>query len=77
LSGAREVHIIVRGDGFLYNMVRIVAGTLLEVGRGALDPDAVAQVIASADRRQAGPTLPPQGLCLEWIRYDGDAEPPS
>ena len=71
----REVHIIVQGNGFLYNMVRIIAGTLLDVGRGAMTPEEIDGVIASCDRRQAGPTLPPQGLCLEWIRYDDAAEP--
>ena len=65
-----EVHIVVVGDGFLYNMVRIIAGTLAEVGRGRLGPEAVDAALSSGDRRQAGPTLPPQGLWLEWIRYD-------
>jgi tRNA pseudouridine38-40 synthase len=59
----------VRGNGFLYNMVRILAGTLMEVGRGKIDADAIPQILASTDRKQAGPTLPPQGLRLEWIRY--------
>jgi len=59
----------VSGSGFLYNMVRIIAGTLMEVGRGRIDPDRVPEIIASKDRRQAGPTLPPQGLRLEWVRY--------
>jgi tRNA pseudouridine38-40 synthase len=68
--GAREIHIIVQGDGFLYNMVRIIAGTLVDVGRGAAEPERIDQALASGDRRLAGPTLPPQGLCLEWIRYD-------
>jgi len=70
---APEVHIVVQGSGFLYNMVRIIAGTLVEVGRGKFDPSIVKHVLASKDRRQAGPTLPPHGLWLEWIRYD---EPP-
>ncbi len=64
-----EVHIVVEGDGFLYNMVRIIAGTLYEVGRGRYEPEQVDQVIATQDRRLAGPTMPPQGLCLEWIKY--------
>jgi tRNA pseudouridine38-40 synthase len=71
----REVHIVVQGDGFLYNMVRIIAGTLLEIGRGAIDPERIDQALASGDRRLAGPTLPPQGLCLEWICYDGEQPP--
>ncbi|MFW6058891.1 MAG: tRNA pseudouridine(38-40) synthase TruA [Phycisphaeraceae bacterium] len=65
----REVHIVVEGDGFLYNMVRILAGTLSEVGRGYWTPDHIDRILREADRRIAGPTLPPQGLCLEWIKY--------
>ena len=68
-SHAPEVHIVVEGDGFLYNMVRILAGTLAEVGRGYWSPDHVDRVLREADRALAGPTLPPQGLCLEWIKY--------
>ncbi|HEX7010655.1 MAG TPA: tRNA pseudouridine(38-40) synthase TruA [Phycisphaeraceae bacterium] len=64
-----QVHIVVQGDGFLYNMVRILAGTLVEVGRGLFEPERVDQILATGDRRLAGPTLPPQGLCLEWIKY--------
>ena len=56
-------------------MVRIVAGTLLEVGRGRMDPDEIPAVIAAKDRRRAGPTLPPQGLCLRWIWYGTAASP--
>ncbi|MFI4862371.1 MAG: tRNA pseudouridine(38-40) synthase TruA [Phycisphaerales bacterium JB063] len=64
-----EVHITIQGSGFLYNMVRIIAGTLIEVGRGRFEPDQIDQILTTADRRLAGPTLPPQGLCLEWISY--------
>ncbi len=67
-DGARFV-IRVSGNGFLYNMVRIIAGTLMEVGRGKFAPEDVSEIIASCDRTRAGPTLPPQGLRLEWIRY--------
>ena len=63
------VVIRVSGSGFLYNMVRIIAGTLMEVGRGKIDPETIPDIIASTDRRRAGVTLPPQGLRLEWIRY--------
>ena len=70
-----EVHIIVRGGGFLYNMVRIVAGTLLDVGRGRLDPRRIDLALAEADRVHAGPTLPPEGLYLEWIRYGSPGQP--
>lgn len=60
----------VSGSGFLYNMVRIIAGTLLEVGRGRIEPGDIPAIIASGDRKRAGPTLPPQGLRLEWVRYE-------
>jgi len=67
-----EVHIVVEGDGFLYNMVRIIAGTLYEVGRGRMPAEQVDEILATANRRLAGPTMPPQGLWLEWIEYAGD-----
>lgn len=59
----------VSGSGFLYNMVRIIAGTLMEAGRGRIQAEQIAGILESKDRRRAGPTLPPQGLRLEWIRY--------
>ncbi len=64
-----QVHVVVEGDGFLLNMVRIIAGTLVEIGRGRFEPQVIDQVIASRDRSEAGPTLPASGLCLEWIEY--------
>ncbi len=65
-----ETHIVVAGNGFLYNMVRIIAGTLVEVGRGRLEPTVIDEVLAHRDRSLAGQTLPPNGLWLEWIRYE-------
>ncbi len=66
----------VSGNGFLYNMVRIVAGTLVEVGRGRIQPHAIPGILASGERSNAGPTLPPGGLRLRWIHYPEDrAEP--
>lgn len=62
----------VSGNGFLYNMVRIITGTLVEVGRGRMSADDVARALESGDRRLAGPTMPAQGLCLEWIRYQDE-----
>lgn len=59
----------VNGSGFLYNMVRIIAGTLLEVGRGKIKSDEVKNIIESKDRSKGGPTLPPQGLMLTEINY--------
>ena len=58
----------VEGGGFLWNMVRIMVGTLVEVGMGRHDPDAIPQMLAAKDRRAAGPTAPPHGLYLQWIR---------
>lgn len=59
----------VAGSGFLYNMVRIIAGTLMDVGRNRLSPDNVSEALKSLDRRATGPTLGPQGLSLEWGAY--------
>lgn len=73
-----ELHLVIRGDGFLYNMVRIIAGTLIEVGRGRMSLERVSEVLETANRQLAGPTLTPQGLWLEWIRYrDLETEPSS
>lgn len=60
----------VTGDGFLYNMVRIMTGTLIEVGLGKIAPDKVAEVIAGADRTKAGHTAPPCGLYLAEVFFD-------
>ena len=68
-EGHRWVHIEVEGDGFLYNMVRNIVGSLIEVGVGRWAPERVAEVLAACDRRAAGPIAPPNGLCLMWIRY--------
>jgi tRNA pseudouridine38-40 synthase len=65
----RRIEIEIAGSGFLYNMVRIVAGTLLEAGRGRIEPADVRAIRESRERAKAGPTLPPQGLCLRWIWY--------
>jgi tRNA pseudouridine38-40 synthase len=59
----------VVGSGFLKNMVRIIAGTLVEVGKGATCPDVIPGMIASGDRKRAGITAPPQGLCLMEVFY--------
>jgi tRNA pseudouridine38-40 synthase len=60
----------VKGDGFLYNMVRIIAGTLLEVGFLKIKPDDISEVIASKDRSRAGPTAPPGGLYLKEVHFE-------
>lgn len=67
----------LEADGFLYKMVRGIVGTLIDIGRGRWAPERMAEIMASRDRRQAGRTAPPQGLCLEKIRYPClDEEPP-
>ncbi|MEM9659252.1 MAG: tRNA pseudouridine(38-40) synthase TruA, partial [Planctomycetota bacterium] len=63
------VCIDLEGDGFLYNMVRSIAGTLVKVGRGRRDDRWVRQVLAGRDRRLAGQTAPPHGLTLMSVRY--------
>lgn len=67
-----EIRIDVEGSGFLYKQVRNMVGTLLNVGRGAHPPERVAEILESNDRRQAGPTAPAKGLCLQWVRYPPD-----
>lgn len=64
-----EISISVTGNGFLYNMVRIIAGTLVYAGMGKLNADDVRRVLASGDRTLAGKTLPPEGLTLKSVEY--------
>ena len=63
-SGEKEICLFVTGNGFLYNMMRIIAGTLIFVGIGKINPDKMGEIIASGDRRLAGKTAGPSGLCL-------------
>lgn len=66
-SSSKVIAIEVTGSGFLYNMVRIIAGTLMEIGKGkALD---IEKILEGKDRRLAGPTAPPQGLFLKQVDY--------
>jgi tRNA pseudouridine38-40 synthase len=65
----REVVITVRGNGFLYHMVRNITGTLVEIGRGRWKPDRIDEILISADRSLAGPTAPPDGLSLVCVHY--------
>ena len=63
------IHIRITGNGFLYNMVRIIAGTLLLVGAGKLEPEDVGRILAAKDRGAAGPTAPAHGLTMIGITY--------
>ena len=81
----RAVHVLQRrdittfafcGDGFLYNQVRAMAGTLILVGQGKLGADEVAGILASRDRRRAGPTAPPEGLFLLAVLYSRGGRAP-
>ena len=64
-----ELEITVTADGYLYNMVRILAGTLCEVGAGRMQPEDIPAILASRDRSRAGPTLPARGLFLHHVDY--------
>ena len=66
-----EIVIRVTGSGFLYNMVRIIAGTLIEAGRGRLEPEDVKKMLEAKDRQAGGPTAPAKGLTLVEYRFTG------
>ncbi len=68
LAGQR-ISIEIEADGFLYNMVRNIVGTLVEVGRGKLDPEQIPAILQARDRRRAGPTAPAHGLYLVAVRF--------
>lgn len=65
----REIRVDVEGSGFLYNMVRNVVGTLIEVGRGHWDVERIPRILESRDRGNAGQTAPANGLCMQWVKY--------
>lgn len=65
-----KIYLEVEGDGFLYNMVRAITGTLYEVGRGAREESWISEVLASKDRKLAGQTAPAHGLYMLWVNYD-------
>jgi len=68
------LHVDLYGGGFLYNMVRIVVGTLIEVGAKRINPDDLTRIISSRDRNMAGPTAPAHGLCLMEVYYQKQSE---
>ena len=64
-----SIYVDVEGDAFLYNMVRNIVGTLVEVGAGRWKPERIPEIIEAKNRTAAGPLAPAQGLCLMWIKY--------
>lgn len=67
-----RIYIELTGNGFLYNMVRIISGTILDVGLGKIKADDIPEIINSGVREKAGRTLPPHGLYLVKVNYEGD-----
>ena len=64
-----EIHFSITATHFFHNMVRIIVGSLLDVGRGKITPDVFYQILEEKDRRRAGPTAPPYGLVLVRVEY--------
>ena len=64
------ITISVTGNGFLYNMVRIIAGTLIKVGAGDIEPEQIPEILAACDREAAGPTAPANGLTMIGLEYE-------
>ncbi len=67
-QSGEDIVISVSGNGFLYNMVRIIAGTLLEVGKGRIEPNEMPRILVAKNRQASGPTAPPHGLTL--VKYE-------
>ncbi len=67
-----EIRIDVEGGGFLYNQVRNMVGTLIDIGRGRWEPECIDEMLAGRDRSLAGPTAPAHGLSLQWVRYPAE-----
>ncbi|AGA68026.1 pseudouridylate synthase I [Desulfitobacterium dichloroeliminans LMG P-21439] len=64
-----QIRITCIGDGFLYNMVRIIAGTLIYVGRKRIPPEAIPGILERGERKRGGPTAAPRGLTLSYVHY--------
>lgn len=69
IGNGDRIYIELTGNGFLYNMVRIISGTLVEVGIGKIKPEDITEIIESKERAKAGKTLPAKGLCLIEVTY--------
>jgi len=67
---ADMIYITIEADGFLYNMVRSIVGTAIQIGRGKHPPSHMKRVLESRDRKKAGANAPPQGLCLMEVKYE-------
>ena len=70
IENGNEITIRITGNGFLYNMVRIIVGTLIRVGRGFYTPEKVKEILEAKDRKAAGVTAPAHGLMLMEIKYN-------
>jgi len=75
VKNAGEIVIRVSGTGFLYNMVRIMAGTLIEIGKGAREEGSIVKALETGDRKNAGATAPAKGLCLVDYEFDPAYDP--
>lgn len=69
IQNGDRIAIELKGNGFLYNMVRIISGTIVDVGLGKIKPEEIPEIIKAKDRSKAGKTLPPQGLYLVEVNY--------
>ena len=73
VSSRREMIVVgIEGGGFLWNQIRIMVGTLVEIGMGKYPPGRIAEMMKALDRRAAGPTAPPEGLYLQWVKSRGE-----
>jgi len=68
-KNSKFIYMDIEANGFLYNMVRNIAGTLMEIGRGKFEPGSTKHILKSRNRKNAGPTAPAKGLCLMRVRY--------
>lgn len=73
-GGSEKIEIYVTGNGFLYNMVRIISGTLIDVGKGKIKAEEIPEIIESHDRQRAGQTAPAKGLTLIGYRYSSKSK---
>lgn len=69
IQDGNNIKVVISADGFLYNMVRIIVGTLIEVGKGKIKPSEIKGIIESKDRTLSGPCVAPNGLVLEKVFY--------